>query len=747
MSQASSRRPYLADAADVEQWAMRMMARSDLARLVRNLVRETNDQVTTLEMRGGEGTTVPGYDGIVEASKGTPFVPEGRSVWELGTGDDPTDKATDDYKKRTADPLGEDPSKTTFVFITPRRWPNKQKWIADRKNSSPWKAIKVFDVDDIEIALDQAPGTHHIFSDQIGKPAFGAQALQEWWKQFAAASNPRLTHQMALAGREDQAAALLQVLVLDVARTTIVAASTDDVLAFVAAAITSADADLMADLFGRALVIRDASALRAMDRTAKFLILLPFEESLHREAQLIQNHHVVLLAQPGMPATITVKELEPDRFRRLLRDADVPESRARALALTASRSLVAFQHEAAALGAVLRPSWTLWFASPLLRRAWLAGGWVELRSGDADVMAELIGQPLEASSAVLREAAGGEDPIFVAVASVWGSASLEATWEYVRPQLINADFAALERAIQEVLGAIDPRLELQLDQRWQAAIHGKSRVHSENLRKGLATTLALLGALGDKVQLGSGRTARVWAEGIVRQLLDRANADPSGQLWTSLSDVLPSLAEGAPEQFLRALHKGIEGADPVILKLFTDSDQTFTTSSAHPSLLWALEGLARSPEYFAIAMDALARLVELDPGGRLGNRPAATFVSVISPRFPQTTASLEARLAVLDMLRERHPAKSWQLTITALPGWMGVGTVNHAPRFRQWGPTLEQASPQEYWLMVEGIVDDLLLMVQERPELWSELIERIPDMPGNKRAEVYRRLRDLADHG
>ena len=79
-----------------------MMARADLARLVRSLIRETNDQVVTLEMRGGEGSEVPGYDGIVEATKPTPFVPEGRSVWELGTGEEPTDKASADYRTRNS---------------------------------------------------------------------------------------------------------------------------------------------------------------------------------------------------------------------------------------------------------------------------------------------------------------------------------------------------------------------------------------------------------------------------------------------------------------------------------------------------------------------------------------------------------------------------------------------------------------------------------------------------------------------
>ena len=744
MSQASSRRPQLADAADIEQWAQRMMARSDLARLVRNLIRANNDEVTVLQMRGGEGSTAPGYDGIVEASKATPFVPEGHSVWELGTGEDPASKATDDYKNRTDNPLGEDPSQTTFVFVTPRRWTTKQKWIDDRKGG-PWKAVEVFDVDDIESALDSAPGAHYIFSDQIGKPASGVQALQDWWSRFSASTNPRLTIEMALVGREDQAASLVQRLVLDIARTTIVAPSTDDGLAFAAAAIASGAEDVQADLFGRALVIRDAAALRTLDLTAKFLILLPYDEILHREAQLIQNHHVVLVAPPDMPGTVVTGPLDYERFTTLLRNAGVPEDRARGLAQAALRSLVAFQHEAAGPGSVLRPQWKTWFESPVLRRAWLAGGWVELRTGDANVMASLLGQTLEASSHMLREPASGEDPIFTVVASVWGVASPEASWDYIRPHLTRNDLGALEHAVQEVLGAIDPKLELPVERRWQAAIYGKSPIYSENLRKGLATTLALLGALGDTVHLGAGATAQAWTEGIVRQLLERANADKSGQLWTSISDVLPLLAEAAPVQFLRALHKGMDEPDPIIARLFTDKDPTVTTSSAHPSLLWALECLARSPQHFARAMDALAHLVELDPGGRLGNRPDAAFVSVISPPLPQTAASPEARLAVLDALRDRHPDQAWPLIMKTLPGHMWSGSYNYRPRFRQWGPASDRVTLQEYSQMIDGIIDDLMSMVNEAPDRWPQLIERIPDMPGARRTDVYRRLREIAD--
>src|ERR1700738_4660541 len=101
-----------------------MAARWDVARLVRSLIIQTNDRATP-DMRAGEQAELPGYDGVVDSPFETFFVPEGHSVWELGTGQDPGDKASRDYKWRTDDPLGEDRANTTFVFVTPRVFKGK----------------------------------------------------------------------------------------------------------------------------------------------------------------------------------------------------------------------------------------------------------------------------------------------------------------------------------------------------------------------------------------------------------------------------------------------------------------------------------------------------------------------------------------------------------------------------------------------------------------------------------------------
>ncbi len=120
--------PHLAGASELERWADTRSAQADLPILVRRLVRAENDQVQRVEMRGGEGVGLTGYDGFVEATRSTPFVPDGLSVWEMGVGGDPEKKAQSDYRTRTKNPNGVDRASTTFVFVTPRRMIPRGQW-------------------------------------------------------------------------------------------------------------------------------------------------------------------------------------------------------------------------------------------------------------------------------------------------------------------------------------------------------------------------------------------------------------------------------------------------------------------------------------------------------------------------------------------------------------------------------------------------------------------------------------------
>jgi hypothetical protein len=722
---------HLVTALDLDRWGATMAARWEVARHVRSLILQSNDRAT-VDMPAGEGAEMPGYDGIVDCPEGSNFVPEGHSVWELGTNEDPGDKATSDYGKRTEAPLGEDKNATTFVICTPRIFKGKREWEAKRRAEGKWRDVRFLDAHDLETAFEQAPGAHFLISSLLGKPAFGVVGLEEWWGKFARVTNPPLTAELALAGREKQAQELLPLLAQDAGRITVSAASTDDVLAFVAASIESAQESDRETLYGRALVIREAHALQVLDRTAKLLILLPSDETLQREAMLVHAHNVVLFVPRPMPATIEVPNILANAFTERIKTSGMSPERASQLGLAAGRSIVAFQNLATV-------------KAPVIRRAWLLGGWIDVRGGDLDVVGQALGQSFEASLEALREAVNAADPLFSVVGNTWSVASPEAGWDYIGPQVAITDLQALERAVQQVLGAVDPKLELPVEDRWQAAVYGKSRAHSNNLRTGIATTLAVLGAFGKGVDLGSGLTAATWTEIVVRRLFKRANDDISGDLWASLTDVLRLLAEAAPDVFLRAVHKGLEGDDPVLVRLFTDTGDTFTTSSPHTGLLWALEVAAWSPEHFALAMDALARLTEVDPGGKLGNRPSASFASVVRPWMPQTAATPEARIRMMEAVAERHRRVAWRLITSLLPEFHGVGHFTSRPRFRRWARESDDVSMNEYWVVVEAAIKLAADVALATPDHWPQLIEYLPQLPPGKRSELLDRLRAVAD--
>ncbi len=739
--------PHLPDAEDLIHWADRIEARAEFPRLIRMLITQTNDQVTRCDIRAGAGTGSGGYDGIVHAGRQTPFVPMGPSVWELGTGHDPPSKATSDYGKRTRSPRGVDRATTTFVFATPRRWDTKEEW-ASKKNRT-WREVRVVDADDIEAAFEAAPAASFWFAELIGKPVGGVRPIESWWQRFKTQSAPELTAELVLAGRQDAAGHLLRLLGQETRRTTVSAASPDDVLAFVASTLMTSPDDIRDDLLSRTLIVHDVDALRYLDNSQGLLILLPFDERLHREASLITSHHLVMLNPQGEVSDIVLPPIDADLAREALLSVGVEADEAFDLASSLNRSVVAFLRSAPSGGAMPRVEWSVQARERLVRRAWLAGAWMERRSGDLDALGDLLGSPYEDCVDQLREQAGSADPLISVSGDSWLVHSPEESWAYIGAHLTSADLDRLQPVVQAVLGAIDPALELPVDQRWMAAIYGKTSVYSGELRRGLATTLAVVCWAGGGLSLGAGTTGQTRAEAIIFQLFDRANNDESGHLWSSLSDVLPLLAEAAPDMFLQAIQRGLEGSDPVVMRMFGDAEGegVLSVSSAHTGLLWALETLAWSADLLGSVVAQLARLAELDPGGRLSNRPMGSLQDIFRSWLPQTTADLTQRMAVVDGLQGQHEATRWDLLLSMLPEKHGVGSYTHKPSYRLWHRDDDGVTYQERWDTGNAVVDRLLAAAEVDASRWVALVERLEDMSPDDRSRAVTQLKEIVEGG
>jgi len=120
------------------------------------------------------------------------------------------------------------------------------------------------------------------------------------------------------------------------------------------------------------------------------------------------------------------------------------------------------------------------------------------------------------------------------------------------------------------------------------------------------------------------------------------------RLLTSLRNELPLLAEAAPDPLLSALEQSLGGDGDLIRPIFNEQAGWIFPTSKHTGVLWALETLAWDPVYFRRAVLVLARLVAIDPGGRLGNRPFQSLTEIFVLWNPNTNASSAQRLNALD---------------------------------------------------------------------------------------------------
>jgi len=181
----------LVDATDLERWADRRDAQHVFPTLVRRLVLATGERVCKVSFRSGEGVAHPGWDGVVAAEENSFLVPAGVSGWELGTGSDSRRKAQEDYWKRTEKPEGLDPRQTVFVFVTPRRWSQKEAWTQERRQDGIWRDVQVYDADDLETWLEQAPAVHLWLSILLEKRPQDEPDLDTLWGDLRGAPAPR----------------------------------------------------------------------------------------------------------------------------------------------------------------------------------------------------------------------------------------------------------------------------------------------------------------------------------------------------------------------------------------------------------------------------------------------------------------------------------------------------------------------------------------------------------------------------
>ncbi|MBU4593231.1 MAG: hypothetical protein KUA36_16490 [Desulfomicrobium sp.] len=661
------------------------------------------------------------------------FIPKGVSVWEFGTNRNINQKANEDFGNRKDQPgVGITPTETTFMFVTPRRWLKKQEWEEAKRQKGPWRDVRAYDAEDLELWLESSPAVGAWWAKELGFAPPDAISLNDWWEEWSGVTDPVLTPPLILAGRENETRELGKWIEAAPSILTLKSLSPDESVAFFAAFVQNLPDDQQQVAEARTFISSSQDFLRQFAPTKRPHIVVALQAEIGIASSLARyGHHILLCVGNDAPDGGQYLKLDrPARepFINQLKVMGLGEDQCKKLADSTGRSFSILRRRLAPSGMLLSPEWALPDNGPLLIPALLANKWDEHNKHDRQVLAELGGRPYEELSTVWARWRNVSDSPFTCVGSLWKLISTEDAWTMLARFLTGPDLDRFEHAVQTVLGMDHPKYELEPDKRWYAALYNKQRPYSDRLIEGLAHSINRMGT----IRRDDAPDQTIFLQSRARSLVQYLLYDANGVRWASLARCLPDLAEASPLQFLAALGHSLAQDDPPVMKMFTEVG--FMGASTHTNLLWALETLAWFPEHFGRVALALAQLSRLDPGGQMSNRPGNSLQSILLPIAPQSTTTQEQRIETLRMLHDREPEAFWKVVIQLLPDNFASWTDNPRPTFRE----DIAPCPRTYSLYLLGqewdsIVHLILEKIAVAPSYWNKLWQKYPDLSPHSR--------------
>ena len=733
-------------ARDIEAWAERSIAaRSRLAVFLRTLVSSTGRGVTKLDIPGNDDAERPGWDGNVEATQGTPWIPEGVSGWEFGANLNPKAKADSDFAKSVKAVSQVERERTTFVFVTPRHWPGKGDWVKVQKAKEKWRDVRAYDSSDLEQWVELSIAAQTWLAHETGKPTRGVRTLNQCWTDWANVADPAIPATLFAPAIEGAKKELLNRLTQAPDGPIVVMAdSTDEALAFLAQFFETVDFPQVTELRDRVLVFDQPGVVKELAKGTTSFVAVAHSREVERElAPLMQSLKCIVVFPrnaTNVEPHVVLEPLNYDTFRKPLEETGYSRDEITRLENESGRSLTVLRRRLAITPGVRTPHWASSpeTAASLVPFLWI-GAWNATKTADQTVLTLLADEnSYESLEKSCQRLALLDDPPLWSVGHYRGINSKIDLLFAVAAAVTRADLERFFTVAQIVLGEDDPKLDLPEDQRWVAVIHGKSREFSGTLRQSIAETLVLLSVHGHHLFWErTGYDCEVAVRHLVRNLLSPLKT----RLLEANDSDLTAYAEAAPDEFLRIVEADLVTSSPETYGLMRPAGSgVFGSGCPRTGLLWALEGLAWSPATMPRVARILAQLSQIEISDNWMNRPINSLEAIFRAWMPQTAASHDVRVEVLEQLSKRFPKVAWKICIDQLSTGPRTGSYSHKPKWRNDGHGYGEPLPT--WTPIMAFVRDIVEMAlnwkhEHTQEMLCDLVNCLPGFSLEHREMVW----------
>ena len=677
-------------ASQIHEWADKGdEARSRLPVLLRRLIRSTGEELRGVDFPGLGEAQRHGWDGQVEARRATPWIPEGKSGWELSTRQDSGAKANDDFCGPRSKLPEDVRAETTFVFVSSRKWPGKTDWEKARKAEGRWKDVRALDASDLEQWLEDSIEGQVWLAEELGLPSLrDCMTLNRAWREWSQASEPPMTSALFSSAVGEHRAKVVSWLERGTwDRPLLVAAdSMDEALAFLSCLFR--DENVPQEWADRAVVVNSAQTLKLLaPSTSRFIPIVAGKEA-ERELAALYRQRPCIVVRPknavDLAPDVALGLLRYDPFQTALLAMGQARDEIDRLARVSGRSPTVLRRRLSKIGAIREPWWA---EKPEVFRKLvpmvLIGAWHAESKADQEVLSQLADRPFrqieEDVAAFLVE---DDSPVWSVGQHRGVVSKFDGLFALAR-YMTREDLHGFLLLAEMVLSEADPALELPRDRRWAAGIYGKVRDHSSALRTGVCETLVLLSVHGNDLfqrRTGLGVVSQVAA--LVRRLL-KPEGDGSPLTIETLESYdrdLPVLAEAAPDEFLTLLEADLKRSRSAVQDLLRPVATSVFAGCPRSGLLWALECLAWSPSNLTRVVSLLAELSKTRIDDNYVHKPINSLRAIFQPSGPQTAARPCQRVRILRRLGVQMPDVGWQVCMNQIGD--RTGDESYRPRWR-----------------------------------------------------------------
>ena len=712
------------DRLNIENWASTIPAKAEFPELILRLVLATIPHCQNkVDIPIGSSTYMGGWDGLINTEEGTTFIPEGTSGWEFGTSGDASEvkskvqnKADNDYEKRTnALNPNYNMSEMTFVFVTPWVWAKKDEWVEKRKKEGKWKDIIVYDSDRLSQWLRTAPAVEKWLARKVGiNSAIEYDTVEEKWNDYIYGNQPfQLTPDFYTCGREN--------IVLELEKKLqskqpfimgIEASSREEAEAFILAA-GNLFSQNEKDLFkSKGVVVYNKAVFRELIGYRNSICFIPIIDDLKMVYSVLANNHsaIIPLSQDDEFTTNKIKLpiSNKNRLVDILVSYGINKPEAEKLVRNNSCNIALIRKELDF--PPFRADWQKIEDLKELMPALLLGKWSDNFKGDNFLLSLLSEKDYkDYYSRLVYWSKLPVSPI-INIGNIWRTTSPLSLWSALSDALRTEQLDTLSKMFEIVFVKSDGE-------------------YSKQLKKGILENCIIIALYGKRMGIvGDGQK---WTDSLVEKLLETG----SPQKLAEFSDYLPLLAEASPTVFLDTIQSVIANHKDVISYLFIERDGFSSPDSHHTNLLWALEALAWLPDYLQQVTEILLYLSEIDPGGRLANRPFNSLITIYLFWFPQTSAKYDKRLNVLENCIKKGYSLMWDLLLALLPNPNATSMQTYKLKWRDFEfEERQNVNGNEMMLATEWVVEHLMSMYNGNDADLSKLIEKIePIYPSIRR--------------